>query len=347
MLQSAYTFDKAKLIVREMTDLLVLDLVDKRLVTDQLVLTVGYDIENLTDPKIKKSYHGAITTDHYGRAVPKSAHGSANLGRQTSSTKLILDAVTELFERIVDKNLLVRRVNITANHVVDEATVQKTDNFEQLDLFTDYAAVQAKKEDEEAELAREKKMQKAMLEIKKKHGKNAILKGMNLEEGATTVDRNRADWRAQGMTGAYDDIINLPHHVSATHPHMTAIDRAAQFSPFAALTGYDSAIKETARLTDERVELDEYTKDALSDRLQIIADRIKEHPEIAITYFQPDAKKNGGAYVTAIGTAKKIDEYERVVVMTDGTAIPIDEIISIDGQIFESMIFHSCDRPIV
>lgn len=191
VLQCAYTFDKAKLIVREMTDLLVLDLVDKRLVIDQLVLTVGYDIENLTNPKIKKSYHGAITTDHYGRAVPKSAHGTANLGRQTSSTKLILDAITELFERIVDENLLIRRINITANHVVDETTVQKTDNDEQLDLFTDYAAMQAKKEAEEAELAREKRMQKAILDIKKKHGKNAILKGMNLEEGATTVDRNR------------------------------------------------------------------------------------------------------------------------------------------------------------
>lgn len=191
VLHCAYTFEKAKLIVREMTDLLVLDLVDKRLVTDQLVLTVGYDIDNLTNPEIKKSYHGEITTDHYGRAVPKSAHGSTNIGRQTSSTKLIMDAATELFERIVDRNLLIRRVNITVNHVVEEATVQKTGNFEQLDLFTDYAAVQAKKEDEESELAREKKMQQAMLEIKKKHGKNAILKGMNLEEGATTVDRNR------------------------------------------------------------------------------------------------------------------------------------------------------------
>jgi hypothetical protein len=118
---------------------------------------------------------------------------------------------------------------------------------------------------------------------------------------------------------------------------MTASDRAAQFSPFAALTGYDAAIKETARLTDERVKLDEYMKVVLSDRLQIIADRIKERPEIVITYFQPDEKKNGGAYVTAISTAKKIDEYERVVVMTDGTAIPIDEIISIDGKIFETM----------
>ncbi len=192
VLQSAYTFDKAKLIVREMTDLLVLDLVDKRLVTDQLVLMTGYDIENLTNPKIKQAYHGAITTDRYGRAVPKSAHGSVNLGRQTSSTKLILDAVTELYERIVDRNLLIRRINITANHVVDEATVQKTDNDEQLDFFTDYAAVQAKKADEDSEqLEREKKMQKAMLEIKKKHGKNAILKGRDLEEGATTVDRNK------------------------------------------------------------------------------------------------------------------------------------------------------------
>ncbi|QNK42210.1 Y-family DNA polymerase [Caproicibacter fermentans] len=191
VLQSAYTFDKAKLITREMTDLLVLDLVDKKLVTDQLTLTVGYDIENLTNPRIRAAYHGAITTDHYGRAVPKSAHGSANLGRHTSSTKVILDAVTELFERIVDKNLLIRRLNITANHVVDEATVQKTDNFEQLDFFTDFAATQAKKEEEEAELAREKRMQQAMIKIKKKHGKNAILKGMNLEEGATTVERNR------------------------------------------------------------------------------------------------------------------------------------------------------------
>ncbi len=191
VLHSAYPFEKAKLIAREMTDLLALDLVDKRLVTDQLVLSVGYDKESLADPMIKKTYHGETTTDHYGRAVPKSAHGSTNLARQTASAKLLLDAVTELFERIVDKNLLIRRVNITANHVVDEASDPKAGNLEQLDLFTDYAAVQANREAEEAELAREKRMQKAMLEIKKKHGKNAILKGMNLEEGATTVDRNR------------------------------------------------------------------------------------------------------------------------------------------------------------
>lgn len=134
------------------------------------------------------------------------------------------------------------------------------------------------------------------------------------------------------MTGIYHDIIHLPHHVSTTRRHMPVNDRAAQFSPFAALTGYDTAVKETARLTDERIELDEHMKDLLSHRLLIIANRIKENSEIAITYFQPDEKKNGGAYVTAINAAKKIDEYERVIVMADGTAIPIDEIVSIDGQ---------------
>lgn len=136
------------------------------------------------------------------------------------------------------------------------------------------------------------------------------------------------------MTREYDDIIDLPYHKSTARPHMRAIDRAAQFSPFAALTGYDSAVKETARLTEERVELDEYMKYDLSDRLQIIADQLKEYPEIAITYFQPDKKKKGGAYVTAAGTVKRIDEYKRLVVMTDDRIIPINEIIRIDGKIF-------------
>lgn len=191
VLQCPYAFDKAKLIVREMTDLLVLDLVAKGLVTDQMVITIGYDIENLTNPEIKKSYHGEVTTDHYGRKIPKHAHGTANLRRLTSSTMLIMDAVMELFERIVDKNLLVRRVNVTANHVVNESSVVKHDSFEQLDLFTDYDAVQKKNAEEEVELAREKRMQEAVIKIKNKYGKNAVLKGMNLEEGATTADRNR------------------------------------------------------------------------------------------------------------------------------------------------------------
>lgn len=137
------------------------------------------------------------------------------------------------------------------------------------------------------------------------------------------------------MTKTYDDIIHLPRHVSKKHPQMALSDRAAQFSPFAALTGHGAAIKETARLTDERVQLDEYMINVLSERLQIIADRLKDKPEIMITYFQPDEKKNGGAYVTTTGTVKKIDVYERIVVMTDRQEIPIDDIVGIEGQMFD------------
>lgn len=139
------------------------------------------------------------------------------------------------------------------------------------------------------------------------------------------------------MIGEYDDIINLPHHVSRKHPPMSAIGRAAQFSPFAALTGYDAAVKETARLTDERIEMDEYSANALSDRLQIIANRIGEQPEIAITYFQPDRSKSGGSYVTAVSAARKIDEHKRIIIMTDRTTIPMDEIVGIEGAIFETL----------
>ena len=191
VLHQPYEPEKAKLVLREMADLLVLDLVDKGLVTDQIVVTVGYDIENLTDPERSKNYRGAIVKDHYGRQIPKHAHGTANLDGHTSSTKKIMCAASELFDRIVDKNLLVRRLNIVANHVLPEADApRKNAGFEQLDLFTDYAALEVKQEQERAELEREKKMQQAMLTIKKKFGKNAILKGMNLEEGATAKDRN-------------------------------------------------------------------------------------------------------------------------------------------------------------
>ncbi len=192
VLQCPYGFAKGKLIVQEMTDLLVLDLVEKRLVTDQMVLTVGYDIENLTNPEIKKKYKGEITIDHYGRKVPKHAHGTVNLDRQTSSTKMIMEAVLDLYDRIVDPNLLVRRITLVANHLIDEtAAIEKQrTTFEQLDLFTDYAALEKKQEEEKAALSKERKLQEAMLEVKKKYGKNAMLKGMNLQEGAMTKERN-------------------------------------------------------------------------------------------------------------------------------------------------------------
>ena len=187
VLQTPYDSEKGKLIVREMADLLALDLVDKGLVTDQIVLTVGYDMGNLADPL--NSYQGEITYDRYGRKIPKPAHGSINLGRWTSSAQIITDKALELYERIVDPKLTVRRFYVVANHVVDESGVREEQG-EQLDLFTDYEALEKQRADQAEKLAREKNMQKAMLSIKKKYGKNAVLKGMNLEDGATTVERN-------------------------------------------------------------------------------------------------------------------------------------------------------------
>ena len=188
VLHCAYTARKARLIVQEMTDLLVLDLVDKGLVTDQLVLTIGYDIDNLLDPERSCKYRGPVVKDHYGRRIPKHAHGTANLDRPGASTRKIMEAVLQLYDRIVDEDLLVRRINITANHVLPEWSVPPVEGNLQLDLFSmqDAAAAQA----EEAALQREKRRQQAVLKIRRKFGKNAILKGMNFEEGATARDRN-------------------------------------------------------------------------------------------------------------------------------------------------------------
>lgn len=190
VLTRPYEFEEAKLVVREMTEMMVLDLVDKGLVTNQIVLTINYDVENLTDPNRKAKYHGPVTTDQYGRQMPKHAHGTQNLEGYSSSTMIITKAVVELFDRIVDKNLLIRKINITANRIIPESDVQEDNGSEQMDLFTDYDALEKKRAKEKAALEREKKMQKAMLGIKKRFGKNAILKGMNLQEGATAKERN-------------------------------------------------------------------------------------------------------------------------------------------------------------
>ena len=190
VLQSPYSFEKARLIVQEMTDLLVLDLVDKRLVTDQIVLTVGYDIESLSDPKISAKYKGKVETDRYGRKVPKSAHGSINLGKHTSSTKLIVNSALELYDRIVNNDLLVRRMYVVANHIVPEDSIDTQSSSEQLDLFTDYAEVEKKRKQERKDEQRERNEQEAILNIQHRFGKNAILKGMNFLDGATTKDRN-------------------------------------------------------------------------------------------------------------------------------------------------------------
>lgn len=189
VLKEPYDYEKAKLIIKEMTELLVLDLVDKKLLTDQVVLTVGYDISNLTDKNIE--YNGEVKTDVYGRKIPKHAHGSQNIGRFTSSTKLISDAVITLFELITNKNLLVRRMYIAANHTVDEQSYKLTKQFEQLSLFADIEEYKAQKEKEEYFLERERKLQQTAISLHKRYGKNSLLKGMNLKEGATSIERNQ------------------------------------------------------------------------------------------------------------------------------------------------------------
>lgn len=191
VLHCPYETDKAKLVLKEMADQLALDLVNKKIVTDQIVLTVGYDIENLSDPSRRSAYHGSIETDRYGRSIPKQAHGTQNLDDYTSSSHRIMNAAVDLFDRLIDPTLLIRRLNIVANHIIPEDTaLQKKDRFTQLDLFTDYAAEEQKQKADAADLERERKLQEAMLSIRKKFGKNAVLKAMNLEEGATAKDRN-------------------------------------------------------------------------------------------------------------------------------------------------------------
>ncbi|HIY63365.1 MAG TPA: DNA methylase [Candidatus Mediterraneibacter stercoripullorum] len=187
VLSCPYPFDKARLVLREMADMLALDLADRNMATDQLVLTVGYDRNNL---KSGDGYKGETASDRYGRTVPKHAHGTENLPHYTSSTKMILQAATDLFDRIVDPDLMVRRLYLTASRVADESEAAEKDSYEQLDLFTDQEAAEKEKEQENQQLEKEKRWQKAMLDIKKKYGKNAILRGMNLEEGATARERN-------------------------------------------------------------------------------------------------------------------------------------------------------------
>ena len=169
---------------------MALDLVDKGLVTNQIVLTINYDIDNLKNPEFNKIYSGDITTDTYGRKVPKNAHGTINLKQYTSSTKLITEASLKLFEKIINKGLLIRKVNITANHVMNESDVSNETKVEQLNLFTDYEELSKKEQEEKSLLEKERKVQNALLSIKKKYGKNAVLKGISLEEGATAKDKN-------------------------------------------------------------------------------------------------------------------------------------------------------------
>ncbi len=187
VLTCPYTFDKARVVVKEMADAAALNLVDKHLVTDQLVLYVGYDVESMAD----STKYDSIHIDYYGRAVPKPAHGSANLGRHTSSSKMLIEAATKLFDQIVNPNLLIRRLNLTTNHIIGEDKADEKPTAVQLDLFTDYEALEEQQKQEELSLKKERKIQETMLDIKRRFGKNAILRGTNFEEGATAKERNQ------------------------------------------------------------------------------------------------------------------------------------------------------------
>lgn len=191
VLQCPYTVDKARVVVKEMADNIALELLDKHLVGSQVVLTIGYDRESLAAPEIRKQYHGAVTADWYGRLVPKHAHGAANLSRLTSSSRMITKAVMQVFDRIVNPILLVRRINVTVANVVSEQYAESLPKSPmQLDLFTDYSELKAERDREEAELSKERKLQEASLKIKKEFGKNALLKGLNFADGATQKERN-------------------------------------------------------------------------------------------------------------------------------------------------------------
>jgi len=189
VLTCPYTFAKARVVVREMADAMALDLVAKHLVTDQLVLNIGYDAESLTNPAVRTKYHGPVSHDHYGRTVPKQAHGSTNL-QPTSSSKRITQAVTDLYDRIANPDLLIRYLNLTTNHVVDERQAAAQPMAKQLDLFDDYDALQRQQQAETEARDKERRLQEAQLLIKERFGKNAILKGLNFEDGATARDRN-------------------------------------------------------------------------------------------------------------------------------------------------------------
>lgn len=195
VLSEPYTFEKARVVVHEMADAAALDLVSRRLVTDQLVLTVGYDVESLTNQDIREKYDGPITSDYYGRQVPKHAHGTANLPKHSSSTKQIIEAVLSLYDRIVNPALLIRRLNISTNHVITEEMARSREKGRgegvQLDLFTDYEALRHEQQAEQEQREKERRMQEALLAIREQFGKNSILRGLNLAEGATAIERNQ------------------------------------------------------------------------------------------------------------------------------------------------------------
>ena len=327
VLQCPYPYDKARLVVREMAEAVAMDLLEKRLVTDQLTLTVGYDIENTAGG----NFRGEIVTDRYGRKIPKHTHGTMNLPRKTSSARSIMDAVLGIYDEKVNPKLSVRRITITANKIVSEDDVPQKDEVPvQFNLFDDIAAQEQQRKNEENRLAQDPGSDAGHQE---KIRQERDSERRELFRRRDRPRAQRADRRAQGMSGKYGDIINLPHPTSLNHPRMSLHDRAAQFSPFAALTGHHAAIAETGRLTDQRIELDESEIARVDAALQHLQELLPERPTVSITYFVPDERKSGGSYQTVTGEVKRIDAVSGMIQMTDRREIPIEDVFSIKIKI--------------
>ena len=337
VLQCPYDFDKARLVVREMADALALDLVDKGLVTNQLVLTVGYDRENLDDPRRRQSYHGPVTTDRYGRSIPKHAVGTENFPYTSSGQRpaeggggpLRPDRGQEPADPPPEHQ---RQQAAGRGGGPQGARGGTAGPVHRLRRQRSAGAGGRGRPRPGAEApGGHAGHQEAVRQ--ERHPQGDEPGGGRHGQGAQPDDR-----RASGMSGPYDDIINLPHPTSQRHPRMPIRDRAAIFSPFAALSGHGAAIAETARLTERRMELDEDTRAELDRRQAVLLEHMDEQPEVTITWFQPDERKDGGAYLTATGRLKKFRELERLLVLADGTEIPLEDVVALESDIFQELI---------
>ena len=190
VLHCPYNYEQTKLIIKEMADLLVLEMISKEYETDMLVLTIEYDAENLQNPNYKKFCRGEIKEDRYGREVPKPAHGTFRLDKKTFSTRIISEGFVYLYDEIINRNLLIRKIYLTVGNLTDEKELKQENQYEQVNLFTNYGKLAEKEKEEKVKLEKEKKIQSTIIDLKNRFGKNAIIKGMDLEEDATTIQRN-------------------------------------------------------------------------------------------------------------------------------------------------------------
>ena len=313
VLPCPYDWQKGRLIIREMTELLVLDLVRKKLAADQIVLSVGYDHTG-----IPENYQGELNLDRYGKRIPKAAHGSVNLGKHTASTRLILEKVTALYDRIVDAELLVRRMNVTANHLIPE---------HELIRRCTGAGTAAKAG---------KNLFGKGTPIAENHAahQGAIREKCHSERhefpGRCDNDRTKQPGRRTSGMNDYSDIRSHERYHLKNHIPMPMENRAVQFAPFAALTGYDEEIHEAARLTDPMENLSDDALATLNLHFQQLLEHAAERPRVRVTYFQPDSKKVGGAYAVYTGCFRFFDAEKRCLKFTNGTAISAERVCRLE-----------------